>query len=111
MKASGMTDESQQIRQIREAVDAVTRYAARGCSGASCDLARGAWMSNQLGIIGRTAGSIPDEVKSSYGEVPWAQLIALTDVSHGLSSMTADEMQQFVEQVLPKARKALRTRM
>ena len=105
-----MTNQTEQVREMREAVDAVTRYTTRGCAGAACDLARGAWMGNQLTAIGRAAAATPLEVRSTFGDIPWELLVGLGDERHGVSAMTADEMQRFVQQVLPAVRKALHAR-
>ena len=93
---------------MREAIDAVSRYALRGCSGTACDVARGAWMGNQLTVIGRAAAAVPDEVRDMYVDVPWESLASLADEQHGVASMTADEMQRIVERELPRVKQALK---
>jgi len=95
------------LREIRDAIDSVTRYAARGCSGMACDRARHAWMGNQLSVIGRAAEGASDEVRKAVPGVPWDSLVQLSDEEQGVASMTADEMQRYVEHVLPGVRKAL----
>jgi uncharacterized protein with HEPN domain len=105
-----MAIEADALREMRDAVDAVIRYTTRGCSGTACDRARGAWMGNQLGAIGVAAAKASDEVRDAYPDIPWAGLAALADEQHGVVTMTADEMQRFVERELPQVRKALRTR-
>jgi len=95
------------LREIRDAIDSVTRYAARGCSGMACDRVRHAWMGNQLSAIGRAAEGASDEVRKAFPGVPWDSLAELSDEARGVASMTADEMQRYVEHVLPGVRKAL----
>jgi uncharacterized protein with HEPN domain len=94
---------------MRTAVDAVIRYATRGCSGTACDRARGAWMSNQLGAIGTAAASTPQEVRDTYPDIPWSRLDLLADREGVVAAMTADEMQRIVERELPQVRQALRS--
>ena len=101
---------SDPLGNMRDAVDAVTRYASRGCFGAACDRARGAWMSNQLGVVGSAAVAMPDAVRDKYADIPWEKLAALADPQHGVLAMTVDEMQHFVESTLSQVRKALRSR-
>jgi len=95
------------LREIRDAIDSVTRYAARGCSGMACDRARNTWMGNQLSVIGRAAKGASDETRKAFPGVPWDSLAELSDEEQGVASMTADEMQRYVEHVLPGVRKAL----
>ena len=99
---------SDPLRGMRDAVDAVTRYASRGCFGAACDRARGAWMSNQLGVVGSAAAAMPDAVKDKYADIPWEELVALADPQHGVLTMTVEEMQRFVERELPQVKRALK---
>jgi len=104
-----MPGRSDSLRVMRDAVDAVIRYATRGCSGTACDRARGAWMSNQLGAIGAAAASIPQEVRDTYPDIPWSRLDLLADREGVVATMTADEMQRIVERELPRVRQALRS--
>jgi uncharacterized protein with HEPN domain len=102
-----MTDESEPVLRMREAVDTVTRFTTRGCSGTACDLARGAFMGNQLAAIGKAAMAVPSEVRAAYVNIPWDSLMALADERGGVASMTADEMQRFVERDLRGVKQAL----
>jgi uncharacterized protein with HEPN domain len=103
-----MNSQSGTLREMGEAIDAVTRYVWKGCSGAACDLARGAWMGNQLAAVGRAAVVVPEEVRAAYAGIPWDTLSALADEQGGVASMSADEMQRFVERELPRVKQALK---
>ena len=93
---------------ILDAISDVTRFTARGCSGASCDRVRVAWMGTQLHTIATHAAELPEEVKAAHPELPWAQLAELADRSSGTpGGLAADEMQRFVERELPRFRKVL----
>jgi uncharacterized protein with HEPN domain len=98
------------VRRVREAVEAVTRYSARGCSGMACDLALRAWLGNQLGIIGAAASAVPDESRVLYPGIPWQTLADLADEGRGVASMTVEQMQRFVERELPAVRNEFRSR-
>jgi uncharacterized protein with HEPN domain len=95
------------VRQMVDAIDAVTRYSLRGCSSMACDRARRAWMANQLAVIGQQAASVDPALRSELGDVPWDRLESFGE-SETLSGMTADEMQQFVERELPAIGKQLK---
>ena len=104
------TDSEQDLRIIVEAIDSVTRFASRGCSGMSCDRVRVAWLGNQLSVIARHASHLPEELKREHPSIPWAEIAALEDSSSGTpGGLTADEMQRFVERQLPKAGRHLKT--
>jgi len=105
-----MGNDTSSMRTMRDAIDAVTRYASRGCSGMACDRARGAWMGHQFHVIGTAAADTADEVRRAYPGLPWDRLEALADSQRGVAAMSADEMQRFVEQELPAVRKALAAR-
>jgi uncharacterized protein with HEPN domain len=102
--------EHEAVRRVREAVEAVTRYSARGCSGMACDLALRAWLGNQLGIIGEAASHVPEEWRLRYPGIPWQVLADLADEGLGVTSMTVEQMQRFVERELPPVRSQFRSR-
>lgn len=103
-------EEHEAVRRLRESVEAVTRYSARGCSGMACDLALRAWLGNQLGVIGAAASAAPDETRRLYPDIPWQTLADLADEGHGVKAMTVEQMQRFVERELPPVRSQLRSR-
>jgi uncharacterized protein with HEPN domain len=106
-----MDNDTASVRTMRDAIDAVTRYASRGCSGMACDRARGAWMGHQLHIIGMAAADTTDEVRRAYPGLPWDRLEALADSQRGVAAMSADEMQRFVDQELPRVKTILMERL
>ncbi|GEM_PF-3792717 len=98
------------ISRMRDAIDAATRYAVRGCSGVSCDRARAAWLSNQLSIIGHAAIEVSLESRMLHPNIPWETLCRFADETKTLASMTADEMQQYAERELPQVKQTLKQR-
>lgn len=102
-----MPGEQSAVVHILEAIEALTRFASRGCSGMACDRVRVAWMANQLEVIGRQAGMVPAETRSRLHDVPWERLETLSAVRTE-GNMTADEMQRFVERELPAVGRRLR---
>lgn len=96
------------VHEMVQAIDAVTRYATRGCSGMACDRAREAWMGNHLAVIGRAASRATPELRNARPEVPWDRLAMLADEESGITTMTADAMQDYVEHVLPQVARALK---
>ena len=93
---------------ILDAIKDVTRFAARGCAGASCDRVRVAWMGTQLHTIATHAAELSETVKNASPELPWERLSTMIDRSSGTpGGLTADEMQRFVERELPRFRKVL----
>ncbi|TFH34144.1 MAG: hypothetical protein E4G93_05805 [Dehalococcoidia bacterium] len=104
-----MSEQQHALEEMREAVESVLRYTSRGCSSATCDRVRVAWLGNQLRTIGRRAAELSPALRDDFPELPWDRLIELTDESSGTpAGMTADEMQRFVERELPRLRKALK---
>ncbi|MFC2008848.1 hypothetical protein ACFLUT_02205 [Chloroflexota bacterium] len=102
------TSAADHLGAILAAINDVTRFAARGCAGASCDRVRVAWMGTQLHTIATHAAELPEDVKAAHPELRWEQLATLTDRSSGTpGGLTADEMQRFVERELPRLRKVL----
>ncbi len=103
-----MDDAQSIVREMQQAIEAVTRYATRGCSGMACDRARGAWIGNHLRVLGRAADRATPELRQAHPEIPWDRLSALADEGQGVVAMTADEMQEYVERVLPHVARALK---
>ncbi|MBN1856791.1 MAG: hypothetical protein JW846_07560 [Dehalococcoidia bacterium] len=104
-----MSEQQHALEEMREAIESVLRYTSRGCSGATCDRVRVAWLGNQLRTIGRQSARLAPALRDDFPGIPWDRLTALTDESQGTpAGMTADEMQRFVERELPRVRKALK---
>ncbi len=96
-------------RVMCDAIEAVTRFASRGCSGMSCDRVRVAWLSNQLRVIATHASLLPPRVKHENPALPWEELEAMRDNSSGTpGGLTADQMERFVERELPALARNLR---
>ena len=104
-----VTDSQQEhVRVILGAISDATRFTARGCSSTSCDRVRVAWLGTQLRMIAGHAADLPQGVKETNPDLPWAKLATLLDDSSGTpGGLTANEMQRFVERELPLFRKAL----
>ena len=99
----------EQLHRMLQAIQAVGRYASRGCSGMACDRAQVAWMGNQLRVIGEAATALAPGLHSKYPDIPWDRLTALSGGDGGaVAGMSADEMQRFVERELPRVREALK---
>ena len=96
------------IEHMLEAIEAVTRYAARGCSSLACDAARGAWIANQFTIIGQQAARVSAATRDEASDIPWAHLESLSGQSSTRQNMPTDEMQRLVERELPAIGRQLR---
>ncbi len=103
--------ESTTLQELLTAVDATIRFASRGCSAMACDRVRGAWLSHQLGVIGRAASALPEPVRESCPGVPWDKLVLLIDSENGIGAMSGDQMQRFAEQELPRVKEILKKRL
>ena len=103
-----MESETGSLDVMREAVDAVGRFGARGCMGMTCDRVRGASIAHQLSVIGRAAAATPDEARKARPDIPWDSLARLADVQRGGACMTAGEMEAFLEREIPRLRRALK---
>lgn len=103
-----MSAEHDAARRMLDAIESVTRYASRGCSSMACDRARGAWMANQLSVIGREANALEPAVRSRLDGVPWERLQSFAGPTGASTMMTADEMQRFVERELPAISRQLK---
>lgn len=96
------------VTVMRNAGEALGRFAGRGCSSMTCDRVRHMWMVQQLNVLGKAAVSVPLEIRRDMPDVPWDRLSGLADERAGVPSMSDEDMQLFVERVVPVVRKALK---
>ncbi len=102
-----MAVEADPIAVMRNAIDALSRFDARGCSSLSCDRVRRTWFVNQLSAIGWAAKSAPAEVKQAWPDLPWVRLCELADERNGASSLADDDMRHIIEHELARVRHML----
>lgn len=96
------------MQHIVEAIEAVTRYASRGCSSLACDAARGAWIANQFTIIGQQAARVSAATRKDASDIPWEHLESLSIQAGTTQRVSTDEMQRLVERELPAVGRRLR---
>jgi uncharacterized protein with HEPN domain len=102
-----MAGEANPITVMRNAIDALSRFDARGCSSLSCDRVRRAWFVNQLSAIGWAAKDAPADVKQAWPDLPWDRLSELADEHSGASSLTDAGMRHVIEHELARVRHVL----
>jgi uncharacterized protein with HEPN domain len=102
-----MAGDANPITVMRNAIDALSRFDARGCSSLACDWVRRTWYVNQLSAIGWAAKNAPAEVKQAWPDLPWDRLCELADERSGASTLPDASMQHVIEHELAQVRRVL----
>ncbi len=75
-----MTDTSERLRHIQEAIARITKYTSQGRETFDRNELVQGWVIHHLYIIGRVAHTIPQDFKHRHSEIPWEQINGMPSV-------------------------------
>ena len=86
-----MRDPAERLRDILEAIAAITRYAARDKKAFEKDELLQGWFLRHLQMIGEAAKALPEDVRALAPDVPWHKIIGMRNVLvHGYFAIDTD---------------------
>jgi uncharacterized protein with HEPN domain len=86
-----MRDAAERLRDILEAIAAISRYARRDKKAFEEDELLQGWFLRHLQIIGEAARALPQDVRALAPDVPWQKIIGMRNVLvHGYFEIDTD---------------------
>jgi uncharacterized protein with HEPN domain len=86
-----MRDAAERLRDILEAIAAISRYAMRDRKTFEEDELLQGWFLRHLQIIGEAARGLPQDVRALAPDVPWQKIIGMRNVLvHGYFEIDRD---------------------
>lgn len=97
-----MRRDSERLRDILEAIEAIERYAHQGKKAFDEQELIQVWVVHHLQVIGEAANALSNELIDRYSETPWAQIIAFRNlVVHEYFRVSLNLVWSIVQNNLP----------
>jgi uncharacterized protein with HEPN domain len=94
--------DSERLRDILEAIEAIERYARHGREAFDEQELIQVWVVHHLQVIGEAANALSNELIDRYFETPWAQIIAFRNlVVHEYFRVSLNLVWSIVQNNLP----------
>ncbi|MFO0698945.1 MAG: HepT-like ribonuclease domain-containing protein [Nitrospira sp.] len=101
-----MRDDRQRLRDIRDPIRQIERYAKRGRREFEEDELIHTWMIHHIQIIGEAASKLSPSFRKDHHEIPWPQIIKMRHVLvHDYFGIDLGEVWTAVERDLPVLKK------
>lgn len=107
-----MRDTPARLRDIREAIDRITKYTNQGREAFDQNELIQTWVIRHLEIIGEAVRTLPQDLKDQHPEIPWAKINRMRNILvHVYFGVDEDIAWEVVEQDIPALRACIDTLM
>ena len=97
-----MRDTDVRLRDIRDAIDLITKYSNQGREAFDQNELIQIWIIHYLMMIGEAVRSLPKDLKDQHPEIPWAKINRMRNILiHIYFGVDKDIVWQMVEKDLP----------
>jgi uncharacterized protein with HEPN domain len=97
-----MRDDRARLVDIREAIERIKRYAARGRTAFEQDELIQVWIVHHLQVIGEACFAMSATFKAAHPQIPWTQIVGMRHILvHQYFGVDQDIVWSAVEQDLP----------
>jgi len=105
-----MRDPKECLRDMREAITKIERYASRGRVAFEREELVQVWILYHLQVIGEAAARLGKAFHEAHPQLPWAQIVAMRNVLiHRYFGLDLDEVWKTVERDLPALKQQIET--
>jgi uncharacterized protein with HEPN domain len=97
-----MRDDRERLLDIREAIENIQKYAARGKDAFSEDELIQTWVLHHIQILGEAAARISDEFQEQHPDIPWFKIVGMRNILvHDYFKIDVNAVWSVVENDLP----------
>jgi uncharacterized protein with HEPN domain len=97
-----MRDDRERLLDIREAIENIQRYAARGKDAFSEEELIQTWVLHHIQILGEAAARISDEFQEQHPYIPWFKIVGMRNILvHDYFKIDVNAVWSVVENELP----------
>jgi uncharacterized protein with HEPN domain len=97
-----MRNDRERLLDIREAIENIQKYAARGKNAFRKDELIQTWVLHHIQILGEAASRISDEFQEEHPDIPWFKIIGMRNILvHDYFHIDIDVVWSVVENDLP----------
>lgn len=105
-----MRDTSERLRDIRKAIDQITKYTIQGREAFDQNELIQDGVIHRLEIIGEVVRTLPQDLKDQHPEIPWAKINRMRNILiHIYFGVDKDIVWQVVEKDLPALKACIDT--
>ncbi|MBI2060889.1 MAG: DUF86 domain-containing protein [Nitrospirae bacterium] len=98
-----MRDEHERLRDIREAIERIQKYADKGRASFEGDELIQNWVVHHLQIIGEACRAFSPKFRDEHPEIPWSKIIGMRNILvHDYFGVDVDRVWAVVERDLPE---------
>lgn len=103
-----MRDDRERVLDIREAIENIERYAARGKQAFESDELVQTWILHHLEIIGEAVRLLSPQLRERHRSAPWAKIIGMRNILiHHYFGIDVEAVWSVVENDLPDLKRAV----
>lgn len=100
-----MRDDEERLRDIREAVERIEKYANRGRQAFDSDELIQTWVLHHLQIIGEAVRALSEEKKEEAAAIEWSKIIGMRNILvHNYFAIDKELVWAVIENDLPVVR-------
>ncbi|MGB2861747.1 MAG: DUF86 domain-containing protein [Sedimentisphaerales bacterium] len=97
-----MRDDRERLLDIREAIENIQKYAARGKDAFGEDELIQTWVLHHIQILGEAAARISDEFQEQHPDIPWFKIVGMRNILvHDYFKIDVNAVWSVVENDLP----------
>ena len=98
-----MRDDRERLRDIREAIERIEKYVARGREAFEEDELVQNWIVHHLQVLGEAVRHLSAPLKERHPEIPWARIVGMRNILvHDYFAIDQDAVWNAVERDLPE---------
>ena len=98
-----MREDRERLLDIRDAIERIERYSARGRAAFDAEELVQTWIVHPLQIIGEAARGLTQPFRLTHPEIPWIQIVGMRNVLvHSYFDLDLDEIWVAVERSVPE---------
>jgi uncharacterized protein with HEPN domain len=102
-------NDRERLLDMRDAIEAVSKYAARGRSAFDADELVQTWIIHHLMLLGEAAAGLSDSFCDKHPDTPWSKIVGMRNVLiHGYFTIDNDIVWSVIENDLPKLEQQIR---
>ena len=105
-----MRSDRERLEDIREAIERILKYTARGKTVFKKDELIQTWVVHHLQIIGEAAARVSEDFKKKTPRIPWREIAAMRNIIvHEYFGIDVEEVWAAAKRDLPALKKQIQT--
>ena len=97
-----MRDDRERLLDIKEAIESIQKYAARGKNAFENDELIQTWVLHHIQILGEATARVSDKLRERHPDIPWFKIVGMRNILvHDYFSIDTEAVWSAVEKDIP----------